>query len=163
MFYRIWQFLRAAFSRIRPQDRELVARHLEPAQAALFWRMARCDQRHGIDVLQTLRDAGHQDETLLTAALLHDSGKAGGGLTLWHRVAVVLLERFAPAWLARLASDGHGWKAPFAAHVRHALAGAQWAQQAGAPPDAVDLIHRHHERSASNERLAALQWADRQN
>ena len=90
MYHRAWQFFSAAFARVRPSERVLVERHLSPAQMALFWHMARCDQRHALDVLQTLRQAGHHDETLLQAALLHDVGKAAGRLTIWHRLRLWL-------------------------------------------------------------------------
>ena len=98
MLYRVWQFFRAMFAPVRAHEYKLVARLLSPAQAALFRRMARCDQRHGLDVLYTLQKAGHQQEALLRAALLHDVGKVNSGLTVWHRVAVVLLQRLAPRW-----------------------------------------------------------------
>jgi hypothetical protein len=162
VYHRVRQFFSAAFARVRPSDRALVERHLSPAQMALFWHMARCDQRHALDVLQTLCQAGHHDETLLQVALLHDVGKAAGKLTIWHRVAVVLLQRFAPERLACLAADGRGWKAPFAAHVRHAQVGAQWAMDAGCPAAVGELIYRHHDPDPEGELLVALQWADRQ-
>ena len=150
-------------ARVCPHERALVAGHLSPAQAALFWRMARWDQRHSLDVFHTLRGAGHEDEALLQAALLHDAGKAGGKLTLWHRAAVVLMNRFAPQVLERLAADGHGWRAPFAAHGRHPATGARWAMEAGSSADVGELIYRHHSADPDDKRLAALQWADRQN
>lgn len=163
MVHRVWQFFSAAFARVRPSERVLVERHLPPAQMALFWQMARCDQRHALDVLQTLCQAGHHDETLLRAALLHDVGKAAGRLTIWHRVAVVLLQRLAPGRLARLAADGRGWKVPFAVHTRHPQSGAQWAMAAGCSAEVGELIYRHHEPAPEGGLLAALQWADKQN
>lgn len=163
MVHRVWQFFSAAFARVRPGERVLVERHLSSAQMALFWRMARCDQRHALDVLRTLCQAGHHDETLLQAALLHDVGKAAAKLTIWHRVAVVLLQRFAPGWLARLAAHGRGWRAPFAAHARHPQVGAQWVIQAGSSVEVGELVRRHHEPAPENGRLAILQWADKQN
>lgn len=163
MLQRAKQFFRATFARVRRAEYALVEARLSPAQAALFRRMPRCDQRHCLDVFNTLYDAGYQDEALLQAALIHDVGKVEGRLTLGHRVAVVLLERFAPGWLARLAADGRGWKAPFVVHVRHAHLGAQRAARAGCLPDTVMLIDRHHDLCLEDERSAALQWADRKN
>jgi hypothetical protein len=161
--HRAWQFFRALFARVRQAEYSLLQVHLLPAQVALFRRMARSDQRHCLDVFYTLCDAGYYQAALLQAALIHDVGKSGGRLTLWHRVAVVLMQRFAPGWLARLADDGRGWKAPFAAHVRHAQVGAQWAAEAGCPSQVVDCIRRHHDPNPENEQWAALQWADLQN
>jgi putative nucleotidyltransferase with HDIG domain len=163
VFYRVWQFLRAAFAPVRRHERRLVERYLSPPQVTLFSRMPRCDQRHGLDVFHTLRRAGHCDPVLLQAALLHDVGKTVGELTIVHRVLVVLIQRFAPQMLVRLAADGHSWKAPFAVHARHPEVGAERALGVGCPTEVVDLIRRHHGSAHRDDRLAALQWADRQN
>jgi hypothetical protein len=125
--------------------------------------MVRGDQRHGLDVFHALRAAGHKDRTLLEAALLHDVGKSGVRLTILHRVAIVLLDAAAPALLERLADQGKGWRAPFAAHVQHARIGAELALSAGCTPDTVALIRDHHTPAHNDERLAALQRADREN
>jgi putative nucleotidyltransferase with HDIG domain len=161
--YRVWQFIQATFSQVRQDEYILVERHLLPAQMALFMRMDRLDQRHCLDVFYTLYNAHHRDDALLKAALLHDVGKADVRLRIWHRVSVVLMRRFVPGWLDRLAADGRGWKAPFSVHVRHAETSAQWAADAGCTIQVIDLIRRHHEKNPKNERLAALRWADEQN
>jgi hypothetical protein len=163
VLYRVRQFLRAVTARIRPAERALVERYLSPSQAALFAQMARGDRRHGLDVFYALRAAGHDDRALLEAALLHDAGKAVVGLTVLHRVAVVLLDLASPPLVGRLAGDGSGWRAPFAAHVRHAENGAAIALSAGCSPETVALIRRHHAPTRDDERLSALQRADREN
>jgi hypothetical protein len=172
------QFFRAAFARVRANEWTLIREHLTPAQAELFERMHRGDQRHCLDVYHTLVRAGYQQKDLLVAALLHDAGKAVSAspdgrrrMTIFHRVAVVLLQGIpplGPRWLARLAADGRGWKAPFAVHARHAQVGAEWAGGAGCSPTVVDLIRVHHStrnaQTNESETLAArLQWADEQN
>jgi len=105
---------------------------------------------------------------LLQAALLHDVGKAGH-LHLWHRVAVVLEERFAPAMLRRLADDRPGSLGyPFFAHLNHSQLGAERAREAGCDGLTVELIQLHHEplssagESEADRLLAALQAADGQ-
>ena len=163
MFYRAWQFFRAAFARVHKHEYALVERYLLPAQVALFRRMAPCDRRHGLDVFYTLRDAGYQDRALLQAALLHDVGKAAARLTIWHRVGVVLMGRLVPDWLARLAADGRGWRAPLAAHAQHAQTGALWATRVDCSLDTVELIRLHHRADLVDKRLAALRWADKRN
>ena len=155
------QFFRALFARVEAQEIERIARDLTPAQLALFARMQRSDQRHSLDVWNTLRDAGYDDPILLQAALLHDVGKAAMRLSVWHRVAFVLVKRFAPDWLARLSDDERGWKIPFAAYARHAQRSADWAEGAGTDPIVVACICSHH-KLALDERSAALRWADQQ-
>lgn len=183
---RVAQFYRAMVARVRADEHDLIRERLAPAQAALFERMPRSDQRHCLDVYYTLVRAGCDQEDLLCAALLHDVGKAApanGGpasltgrpgaawrMTIVHRAAIVLLQGLTPMgprWLARLAADGRGWRAPFAVHARHAQVGAEWAADAGCSPAVVALIREHHssspDRAEELEHLAALQWADGQN
>jgi hypothetical protein len=161
--HRTWQFLRATLGRVGPDEYALAASRLTAAQFALFQSMVRCDQRHCLDVFHTLYAAGHRDDALLQAALIHDVGKAAGRLTVWHRVAVVLMNAFAPRWLQRLGAQDRGWRAPFAAHIRHAQQSARWATEAGCSPDVVRLIHGHHQPNPNDRRLALLVWADERN
>jgi len=172
--YRVRQFFWALGARMNTASWVEVEAILTPPQMALFRRMPRYDQRHCLDVARTLRAAGQGQPDLLTAALLHDVAKSSGPLRLWHRVAIVLLEAFAPGWLAWLAREvapGH-WRYPFYAHRVHPEIGARWAEGAGCSPLAVWLIARHqppvgqegddpvpHERRL----LAALWQADDQN
>lgn len=147
---------------------------LTPAQEALFRRMPRYDQRHSLGVVHTLRNAGYNQPDLLAAALLHDVAKSSGSLQLWHRVAIVLLEAFAPrwlAWLARAAEPGH-WRHPFYAHRVHPEIGARWAAEAGCSPLTVRLIAHHSSPleavdgdggMCEGHLLAVLRWADNQN
>jgi hypothetical protein len=166
---RVRQFFRATFARVHPDELAALQAILTPAQRALFERMDRSDQRHSLDVIDTLRRAGHDDRELLQAALLHDAAKSAPvrdplqRLTVWHRTAVVLLQKNAPRWLARLAADGRGWKRPFAIHVQHAQSSAELAAEAGSAPGVVALIRTHHQPEPNDRRAALLQWADEQN
>jgi hypothetical protein len=152
-YYRSSQFFKAVGARVTDDDRALVESVLTaPAQGALFDRMPASDQRHAIDLLRTLRAEGHDHPALMQAALLHDVAKSGAGITVFHRVAVVLLEAFRPAWLAWLVRDAgrstpdrgvNIWRRPFVRYVAHPAIGACWAEEAGCLPMAVSIIRRH--------------------
>jgi len=163
VLHRAWQFFRALFARVDESEYALVGAHLPPERVALFHRMHRVDQRHCLDVFYALRNTGCTDPVLLEAALIHDAGKAIARITIWHRVCFVLLGRFAPRRLARLAGDGQGWRAPFAAYLSHAERSARLAQKAGSAPEVVACIREHHRSESNDSRSATLQWADEQN
>ena len=93
-----------------------------------------------MDVVARLTTSGHDDPDLLVAALLHDAAK-GHRMRLWHRVAGVLLERFAPQALRRLASpDAASWRHPFHLYLHHAELSADAAAGAGCSTRAVAFI-----------------------
>jgi hypothetical protein len=184
--YRVWQFFTALTARVSDEELSRITCVLTPASLALFRSMAIQDQRHSLDVYVMLRQAGHTDRDLLTAALLHDVGKSIARLYPWQRAVIVLLDRFAPCLSTHLGrSDGlpdhvpsplegrtpnwpTGWRRGFIANVHHAEIGARWAQEAGCSSQSVSLIRRHQDRlknsaSAANDQdrlLAVLQEAD---
>ena len=166
--YRVSQFCRALVARVPKRELGLLNEHLTPPQAELFLRMPRCDQRHGLDVFYALQRKQNDDHDLLVAALLHDVGKSGRGLRLWHRVLIVLIRALRTPLLDRLASEEpRSWRYPFFVHQQHPELGAELAQAAGCSPTTVELIRRHQEPSANNplrthrdKLLAALQEAD---
>jgi hypothetical protein len=166
--YRIGQFLRALTARHAISERrvEQLAKVLSPEARALFVRQAPQDQRHALAVYETLCQDGHTHTDLLTAALLHDVGKAAAQLPPWQRGLFVLAERFLPRALDGVVrSQAQGWCGPLTRYARHAEIGARWAGEAGCSPLTVDLILRHEEpvRACDTEEdrlLAALQAAD---
>lgn len=166
--YRASQFFRALTARVRPEEGQALRRYLTPSQRALFRQMPVNDRRHALDVLETLMNQGHREPALLQAALLHDVGKAGARLRLWHRVGIVLLSAGMPGLLERLGRDDRGsWRYPFFAHRHHAQRGAELARQAGCPTLTVALIRRHHDPVPEDQQttpegrlLLALQAAD---
>ncbi len=175
--YRVRQFFAAVGAYLRPiRAEELAAarRWLPQAAWPLFDAMPRNDQRHSLAVLAVLTAQGRGEAALMQAALLHDVAKSVSGVTLFHRVAVVLLKWLWPAWLERLArqpAPARGsLRYPFWAHVNHPRLGAEMAAAAGCDPTAVALIRAHQEPPRAawdgggfDEMLAALQAADGDN
>lgn len=118
---------------------------LPPAAQDLLESLPRGDQRHGLDVARALLASGHANEHLLAAALLHDAGKAGAGLTIFHRSAVVLLEAGRSHWLEALGEATESdWRRPFWRHLHHAETGAQLALETGCSEVTAWLIANHH-------------------
>jgi len=169
--YRVEQFLRALTAQhaISEQRIEQLAKILSPEARALFVRQAPQDQRHALAVYETLCQQGRTHAGLLTAALLHDVGKAAAQLPPWQRGLFVLAERFAPHALDGAAQgQPRGWRSSFTRYARHAEIGARWAEEAGCSLLTVDLIRRHEApmrtcRTEEDRLLAALQAADSAN
>lgn len=164
--YRVWQFMWALTARVRREEWGLVRRLLTPSQLRLFESMSRRDQCHGLDLVCALQRQGHREPALLQAALLHDVGKAAY-LGLRQRMAVVLLERFAPTLLPQLVDDRSDSRGcPFFAYLNHPRWGAERAREVGCDELTVELIRRHHEpmpavgESEGDRLLVALQAAD---
>lgn len=124
-----------------PAERAALDGWLTPAQVALFERMHVADQRHGLDVVATLRRDGATDHDLLVAGLLHDAGKGATGV--WPRVAYSLGQAYG-AWIWRAAGAIPGFGAPLARLRDHAALSAALAADAGCSAATVDLI-RHQE------------------
>lgn len=164
--YRVRQFISALMAPLARADGGEAVALLSPAERALFERMAAPDRRHALAVYRALRERGVQSRDLLVAALLHDVGKAECPPPIWVRVAVVLLERFAPRLLERIGTgEPRGWRRPFVVYRRHAEIGAEWAARAGCSPRIVGLIRHHHALFSPSEKeadplLALLQEAD---
>jgi hypothetical protein len=138
--HRVGQFVAHVRARVDPSEEALAERVLPTTARPLFDGMPVADRRHGLDVAQRLLAAGHDDRDLLAAALLHDAGKSHR-LRLWHRVAGVLLEAFAPGLLRRMASpDEHSWRHPFYIYLHHDAISAEMAVAAGCAPRAGDFI-----------------------
>jgi putative nucleotidyltransferase with HDIG domain len=164
--YRVAQFGQWLLDSVRPPNLTYVrARLPNPTLIALFTRMSRADQHHGIAVARTLEHQGYDDPALIAAALLHDVGKSRTGVSVWARVIVVLGEWLLPRVAARWGEgQAKGLRRPFVVRQQHPAWGAEMAQQAGASPVTVRLIRSHHnptgERDADRPLLTALHAAD---
>ncbi len=138
--HRVAQAVRHVRASVAPDETARAHALLPPSAAALFDSMPVADRRHGLDVARRLLAAGFEDADLLAAALLHDAAK-GHAMRLWHRSAGVLLERFAPGLLHRLASaDPDSWRHPFYLYLHHARLSADAVLQAGCGERCAELI-----------------------
>lgn len=135
---KVRQFRRHLLGRVTSAERAALDAWLTPKQRDLFERMHSADQRHGLDVLRHLREAGQDDPDLLLAGLLHDAGK-GPEVGLWHRVAWSLGERYGRR-VTRVTSRLPGFTAAFARIAQHADRSATLARAAGCTPRTVELI-----------------------
>ena len=137
---------------------------LPPAAFSLFASMSPADQRHSLRVCRGLQARGWDERELLTAALLHDAGKAAGRVPFWTRPLIVLGKRCVPGLLARLTAypveESHlpGWRRALSYAWWHAEVGADLAERAGLSERAVHYIRMHH-RPDSPE-LAELHLVD---
>jgi hypothetical protein len=140
--HRVGQFVAHVRARVAPDETAFARRVLPPDAATLFDGMPVADRRHALDVSGRLLARGTDDPDLLAAALLHDAAK-GHRMRLWHRIAGVLLEAFAPATLRRLASpDPSSWRHPFHLYLHHAELSAEMAVAAGCSARTAAFIRR---------------------
>lgn len=157
---KIRQTWRHVAGRVGATERRAVAGMLSPAQQALFETMHPADQRHGLDVVDSLRRAGHDEPDLLLAGLFHDAAK-GRRVRLWHRIAWSLGERYGERFV-RLVARLPGGDEAFERIRHHPARSAELALAAGCTTLTADLI-RHQSAPRDAALGAALLLADQAN
>jgi hypothetical protein len=144
---------------VGPQERAVLATWTTPAQRRLFDTMHVADQRHGLDVVTTLRADGVRDREVLAAGLLHDAGKGDTGV--WPRVAYSLGQAYGPrVW--RVAGVWPGMSSALARLHEHAERSAILAEEAGCSGRTVGLI-RYQDDPRDPEFGELLRLADEAN
>ena len=84
------------------EDRREVQLQLPASALSLFNTMSNADQQHSLRVWRGLQAQGCIEQDMLTAALLHDVGKAQRRVPFWTRPVIVLGKLCAPRLLARV-------------------------------------------------------------
>lgn len=149
MFYRVHQFINAFFPRIDSSEIKWALDNLSPEACSLFLKQPPPEQRHALDVAQSLMKDKHaftypDFQNLLTAALLHDCGKSVVSIRLWHRVFIVLMQKMPHPMWSRLEHSHTALRLPLRIATRHAIWGGYLAQKAGLNPEVCLLIREHH-------------------
>jgi len=166
LVYRLGQ-VRQQLGFVAPLTEEELAEvsELLPTSAfSLFASMSSADQRHSLRVCRGLRARNWDERDILTAALLHDVGKAAGRVPFWTRPVIVIGKRCSPRLLTRLTAypvEGSrlpGWRRALSYAWWHAEVGADLAADAGVNARVVHYIRLHH-RPDSPE-LAELHLVD---
>jgi hypothetical protein len=117
------------------------------------------DQRHGLDVVASLRAQGVTETDVLVAGLIHDAGKGDTGVL--PRVAWTLGERYG-RWVWRVAGVVPGFAVALRRLRDHAETSASLAAAAGCSPLTVDLI-RHQSAPVDARYGELLRLADEAN
>lgn len=149
MIYRILQFAHTIFPHLNRQEVKWALKHLSPKASILFLQQSLADQRHAIDVTQSIIKAKHpilidDFKNLITAALLHDCGKSIVFIHLWERVFIVLIQITPHSLRSRIEHGLSRFSFPLKVDTRHALWGSYLAEQAGLNPEVCQLIRDHH-------------------
>jgi HD domain len=159
---RVGQFWRHASARVTPEERARADRLLGPL-APLFSELPVNDQRHGLDVLDTVtRLEGQPGPLLQQAALLHDLGKAGAHFSVVDRSLAVFLTAASPPVLNALLRSRPAFARRYRIYADHARIGAERLRAAGAA-DLAAIVAEHHAVEPVSEVTRCLKRADGRN
>jgi hypothetical protein len=160
---RVGQFWRHASARVRDEESAMADAILGPALAPLFRELPVNDQRHGLDVLQTVKRMDPSPTLLLQqAALLHDVGKGGVRFSVIDRSVTVFLNAAAPRVLEALLRSRPAFAHRYRAYLDHARAGALRVADAG-EAELSAIVAEHHLAEPVSDVTRRLQAADRRN
>lgn len=159
---RVGQFWRHASARVTADERANAERILGPL-APFFYELPVNDQRHGLDVLDTVTRLERQPSPLLQqAALLHDLGKSEAHFSVIERSLTVFLRTVSPKTLQALQRSRPGFAHRYEIYADHAQIGAQRLRAAGAAELAA-IVAEHHATHPRSDEARRLQRADGRN
>lgn len=159
---RVGQFWRHASARVTPQERARAEEILGPL-APFFLELPVNDQRHGLDVLETvIRLESLPSRMLQQAALLHDLGKSAAHFSVIERSLTVFLRAVSPRTLRALQRSRPAFARRYGVYADHARIGAERLRAAGAA-DLAAIVAEHHATHPESEVTGRLQRADGRN
>ncbi|MBQ4494415.1 MAG: HD domain-containing protein, partial [Selenomonadaceae bacterium] len=128
VFGRVLQFIRAVTARVSVEDGKYISTHLNADEQKIFFAMSVADQVHSLRTAYTVErliiedKRGVDREFLIRCALLHDTGRRAGDLTIRGKIFAVLITSIAPKFSERLELNGN--RALYVYH-NHAEIGAR--------------------------------------
>ncbi len=167
VFGRILQFVRAVTARVSVEDGKYISTHLNAEEQKIFFAMSVADQVHSLRTAYTVErliiedKRGVDREFLIRCALLHDTGRRAGDLTIKGKIFAVLITSIAPKFAERLELNGN--HALYVYH-NHAEIGARRLQKLGLFKEAK-IIAKHHAKPKPDDpfELKLLRLADNEN
>ena len=167
VFGRILQFVRAVTARVSVEDGKYISTHLNAEEQKIFFEMSIADQVHSLRTAYTVErliiedKRGVDREFLIRCALLHDTGRRAGDLTIRGKIFAVLITSIAPKFAERLELNGN--HALYVYH-NHAEIGARRLQKLGLFKEAK-IIAKHHAKPKPDDpfELKLLRLADNEN
>ncbi len=167
VFRRIRQFIQAVTARVTVDDGKYISAHLNAEEQKIFFAMSVADQAHSLRTAYKIERLVIEDkrgvdrEFLIRCALLHDTGRRNGDLTIMGKVFVVLITTLAPGFADRMEINGN--RALYVYH-HHAELGAQKLQRIGLFKEAK-IIAKHHAPPKPDDplELKLLRLADNEN
>ena len=164
---RVLQFIRAVTARVSVEDGKYISTHLNAEEQKIFFAMSVADQVHSLRTAYTVERLVIEDkrgvdrEFLIRCALLHDTGRRAGDLTIKGKIFAVLITSIAPKFAERLELNGN--HALYVYH-NHAEIGARRLQKLGLFKEAK-IIAKHHAKPKPDDpfELKLLRLADNEN
>lgn len=105
MFYRIRQFITAAFAKLSKEDIYFINQYLNTYEVELFKKLPKYCQVHSVkvarDVLKESIEKNLYDEFLIKASFLHDIGKINCGFNMFTNAIIVIFEKLFPNLLEK--------------------------------------------------------------
>ncbi|MCX7883428.1 MAG: HD domain-containing protein [Caloramator sp.] len=105
MFYRVRQFITAAFKRLTKEDINFINQYLNSYEVQIFKKLPRYCQVHSVKVAKDALDESLKknlyDIALIKACLLHDIGKINCGFNIFTNSIIVIIEKLLPSLLKR--------------------------------------------------------------